>query len=895
MQLMTLGPDKLPRLAVAPTKFIKGVSRLTDPAESMSVAPLREALATQYETDAHFVSYSCSENGEPSPAWPRLNKVVLDAIEAAGGRVHSTVLVIDYDTKDNLAADVYAAKKDSEGRVAWDDELIEAFWLKLDDAVGQGLPMPNVIYTTKNGARFIYVLPEPVLVREVEDYHRGLVHLFGTKGLVADPACSDWTRFFRMPSVMRDGKPSWETPYFRLLEQWDTFVVLADVPKVEKPNGGDSYAPLKNIDRPRPSNEDAQDMLEVKGMGNMKTRSTALFKEAKRRLTGRNCYPCLFDMQPIAREGERDAKLTSFVGEAVAVLYFMDGCTPELVYSLFMPAVEQLKSDAGCPNWLEKLWYLVCYSWAREVAKDESREQKQKISAVKTEDSLQAMLNGMRKWCNAPELDQDDARACAWMLTHAIAMTRAKRYHVLRPDGFFSRHGVPREHLLTEMRESGLSQFIEMEKDVGGERVPISPNELLAIHGTLVHEVQGAANHRGAIVKNFGSPDATLVVALYSLRRDLEPTMNSSVDIWLRKLVGEEHVQDLRDWIGFALDFEGGPICALSVAGPPGCGKKMLVRGLAECINTGAVASGLDLVQRFTPTLMKTPFLCVDEGLPSKVPGGIDIADQFRRVVSGESITIDVKFGDPVTIFNPLRVIFTANNLETVRAITSHRDLTPEDQAALSTRIMHVDVLQGAADWLAANGGTRMTKGWIMGDAGDPSQYVLAKHFLWLYENRPKQPKGVRLLVEGNLEGELMRDMRTQSGVAPLVIRTLIYMVEAASKQNMKGLAIENNQVFVTASGVLDVYRADLANHREMNTSQVMNVLRSVVMPGGSKNPTYHCNAQGERIKARWHRLDIVTLLEEAYTNGYPSKQLEKLLREQFGSEADAMIEGLSS
>jgi len=892
---MSSGPSKLPNIAVAETKFIKGVSRLTDPADAMQVMPLREALATEFGTDAHFCAYSVVEAGVEAPAWPRLNKVVLDAIEAANGRVYSTMLVIDYDTKDNLDAETYAAKKDTEGKVAWDDELIEEFWLKLDAAVeDNGLPMPNVVYTTKNGARFIYVLTEPILVREVEDYHRGLVHLFGKAGLTADDKCSDWTRFFRMPRVMRDGKPSWTTPYFRLLEQWDHYIDIGAVPPIEKPQGSDTYAPLKSIDRPRPSQEEARKMLEVQAMGNMKARTTALFKEAKRRMQGRNSFGCLFDMQPIARDGERDSKLTSYVGEAVAVLYFMDGCTPELIYALFMPAVEQLQPDAGTPNWLDKLWYLICYAWTREVAKDEARQEKKKVVEVKKEDKLGAMLKGMRAWCTAPELEGDDASATIWMLTHSIVMTRARKYHVLRPSGFFSRHGVPREHLVTEIRESGLSEFISLEKQIGGETVSVTPGELLATHGTQVHEVLGAANYPGSIVKWMGTTDATLVLSLYSLRRDLEPTYNDQVDLWMKKLVGDENLQALRDWIGFALDFEGGPICALSLSGPPACGKKMLVRGLAECINTGMVASGLDLVQRFTPALMKTPFLCVDEGLPSKAPGGIDIADQFRRVVSGESIMLDVKFGDPVTVFNPLRVIFTANNLETVRAITSHRDLTPEDQAALSQRIMHVDVRQQAADWLAANGGIRLTKGWIQGDAGEDSRYVVAKHFLWLHQQRPKQPKGTRLLVEGNLDSELMRDMRTQSGIAPLVIRTLIYMIEAPSKQNMKGLSIEEGRVYVTASGVVEVYRADLSNRRDVNTSQVMNVLRSVVMPGGAKSPTYHANATGERIKARWHCIDLVTLLEEAYTNGYPSKGLEKLLREQFGSEADAIIEGIS-
>ena len=118
--------------------------------------------------------------------------------------------------------------------------------------------------------------------------------------------------------------------------------------------------------------------------------------------------------------------------------------------------------------------------------------------------------------------------------------------------------------------------------------------------------------------------------------------------------------------------------------------------------------------------------------------------------------------------------------------------------------------------------------------------------------------------------------------------------IEAASKDNMRGLAIEEGRVYVTASGVVEVYRADISNRRDLNSSQVLNVLRSVVLPGGVKSPTFHVNAKGERTKARWHHLDLCILLEEAYTNGYPSKNLERLLREQYGSEAEQIIEGLS-
>lgn len=891
---MSHGPQALPYVACVPTKRQKGAGTLSDKVSPMIVKPLKQAFGDRWTTDAHFCCYVVLQKGEQIEHWPRLKKVVLDQIEEQGGSVRMTMLVIDYDNKDNVTPEILESKGDHEGKVAWDEELIEQFWPRVDRAVEGGLPMPNMIYTTKNGARFVYVLSEQIDVRIAEDYHRGLVHAFGKAGLIADPACSDWTRLFRLPFVSRDNASTADSPFTHLIEQYDDFIAHTDIEPIEKPRGNDGPTGIvKEITRPTPSREDAMRMLEVQMPGTRGVRQTGAFKEARRRLKGRNCYPCLFDYAPIAERGARDQTLLSYVGEAVGLLYGVDTITPEFIYALFMPAVEQLTPDDGTPDWLAKLWYLICYTWAREEARAAAQEVKAKVEVKKQASQLDEMLANFRKWCDHPALDADDNTAKLWMLQHCIAMTRSRTYHLLTPSGFYTRHGVPKDHLLPAMRECGLDQFIELdEHDKSGEVRLMPMVKILGLYGTQVHEVRGAANWPGSTIQNIASEDARLTISLYRLRTELGAEYNEKVDRWMRFLVGDQNVQALRDWIGFALDFQGGPICALSLAGSPGAGKKMIARGLAECINTEMTCAASQLTSDHPHDLLKTPFLIADEGLPQTSGRGMDIADLFRSAVAGETLTVNMKYGELVTISSPLRVLFLANNLDLIHKLTSHRVLTPEDQHALAQRIYHLPIRKECADWLTANGGKAgLTRGWIAPDSGGPSDYIVARHFLWLYENRPKTPHGSRFLMEGNLDGQIMREMRTQTGPAPHVIRTIIGMIETPAGNNQQGVSVEDGRVFVTAHGVVEAYKSDsfFGNKRDLNTRHVSTVLKGLVVEGSATNSSWRVLPNGRRLKARWHELDITILYEEAQVAGFPSAKLSQLIDEQFGSEADGI------
>jgi hypothetical protein len=257
---------------------------------------------------------------------------------------------------------------------------------------------------------------------------------------------------------------------------------------------------------------------------------------------------------------------------------------------------------------------------------------------------------------------------------------------------------------------------------------------------------------------------------------------------------------------------------------------------------------------------------------------------------------VEQKFRDPILVRNPLRVVFAANNLDVIQVLTGHRDLSPDDRAALALRLFHMSVDHKAGDWLRAKGGLAHTAlpgfRWIRGDDGADSDYVVAKHFMWLFTNaKPEVPRGNRLLMEGEMDPELMRMMSTRSGSAPDVIETLIRMIENKAMA-IDGLTIHRGNILVTTSAIVDYHRKDIGRKtdKKINHAAVGKVLRGLIVPGTSSHPRTIKTKSGKK-HARWRVIDHHTLLEEAIEHGYPSRELSLLVAgEAIRSEIDTLI-----
>ncbi|MEO7037654.1 MAG: hypothetical protein ABI548_27095 [Polyangiaceae bacterium] len=153
---------------------------------------LGRALELGYKTDAHFTAYEA-----PSTHLHRLN---IESINQ-GIEVTMTSVVFDIDGPDHAASDAW--RSETRGKV---------------DALNRVHP-GVFFYETRGGARIVYRQAEPMILRTQDDarewsrvYAVAVAYLGRRFGIVADPACSDWQRHYRLPRATRDegGKPeSW--------------------------------------------------------------------------------------------------------------------------------------------------------------------------------------------------------------------------------------------------------------------------------------------------------------------------------------------------------------------------------------------------------------------------------------------------------------------------------------------------------------------------------------------------------------------------------------------------------------------------------------------------------------------------------------------------------------
>ena len=147
------------------------------------VVDLHTALTTRYQTDAHLVCYTCDT---PTGMHHRLRK------DFAGEYRWPPTLGV-------LMADV-----DNTPHQAWAPETRAAAQATFDRLVGEGFG----VYTTNKGYRVIALLERPVRFDEAEPFIRALHFKLSGMGVSPDPQCKDWTRHYRLPFVMRSGKPT---------------------------------------------------------------------------------------------------------------------------------------------------------------------------------------------------------------------------------------------------------------------------------------------------------------------------------------------------------------------------------------------------------------------------------------------------------------------------------------------------------------------------------------------------------------------------------------------------------------------------------------------------------------------------------------------------------------
>lgn len=883
-------PSPLPIINVMPRIEFPATTDPEHPTEPMVGAPFDRAFMQDWDTEACFVSYGLSNGG----AIPRMRMEALPRLRASGGDLSTFIFAFDYDNphaKD--AAGNYLL--DSAGKkyhAPWTPETISAFLNHFFGHVVHVAPWIGKhlagFYTTRGGARLIYILEMPLPVDKAKAIHKALVVLMAQAGLTwefgaLDAGCSDWTRIMRLPRVMRDGVMG-----FPIEEYWNLDARLnpADLLGpgcMNLPTDAPSPAALK-IDQPTPER-----VHQIIGQ----SEKPEWYKSALKDMKGSMAYSTLFEFRPLAPEGARNKTIHAYVGDIVRIMHRyqrlnMHHVQPEDVYALFYTPVQSLGQDE---DHLAACWRAVCICWAKEDAKEEENKAKDALLSIETHSVQDTIIKSMRTWTTSRDLEAADSTAATWVAQKMIAATPSG-YHVMNRQGFYDARIVSASRLIPLVRELGMEGVIPLGYMTDKEKwKPYTPQNLVDRHATIVNEVEGTASGPGNWIRDLGKPDATMVLKLYSRRTDIHARFWPEVADWLR-MVGSgtpDGFEKLTRWISYALAFDEGPTAALAITGVPGFGKKLLVQGLGETITSLRTVDAQE-ASGFQSALMRSPYFIANEGFPVGGHRGYTPADTFRRLTGGDIVKAEKKFRDVVDIRVPIRVVLCANNLNIVKAIAGNSgELSVDDKHAIAQRLVHLRVPLRAAAWLEVQGGPQHTAGWIAGDGGQASHNKIAEHFLFLYENREKVPRGQRFMMMGDLDSRVIQGFNTQIGMNPIVLEAVAGMLErlAPAGSSIPGAVLLREpgkpmEFWVTEHGVMSWLQVNSPRAADrMQLAQIGRSIRGNLQPGSPEDGEIRTfqTARGEE-EACWFRVNMRIVVDDAISHGWPCQQSKGALQE---------------
>lgn len=853
----------------------------------MRVLTFEEAFQGLHKSDLHCVSYRLiNRDGEfEDDKFPRCNKPVLSKVRSIGGDLVTTFMIFDWDCKDHHTGWTPQEEERAQKELELADELVS---------------QATLLYTTTGGMRLVFALEEPVSVDQAERYHLGMTYKFLDLGMRMDPNCEDWTRLMRLPRVVReeeekgeDGKAAirrWRTdkdPYFEEVFNPDNSIRVQDlVSPVSKRDS--SYALVQELDLPKPDMPPSLETIFYDMVGMSKTQQE-WFRRAKVRLRGRDCADPLFKGKPLAQPGMRDSEIHRLVGEAVNLLHDPEEklYTIDNVFYLFLDPVRALPKDEKQPNkdWTDVLWRACCRYWALEDAKIDAVKQQEAKQQVEATDQKTELMKGVRSWCNEPIVHEAGAEAWEWVERRLIPMTASGHCYTMMPDGFYSRTAIRLQQLPAQIKMSGMDALMPLKETqiIGNAAIvkDVSSQKLINQYALPIRRVVASAGNMGTILRDTCGFDPVLDLKTYGVR-ELTPEYNINIDTWLRLLATtKENYQILIEWIALAIAIKMGSICGLSITGPAGIGKKLLVQGLAEVFTNGVYANH-KVFGRFNGLLLDTPIININEGMPYRSAiGEIGPSETFRSFIGGDQLLVEEKFQPQIHMQCAPRIIVTTNNLDLVEMLAGGKDLTRNDREAIAIRVLHLELDDGAEKWLRSKGNHSFTAKpgarWIREEAGGDNDYLVAKHFLWIHENcipSAESLRGRRLLMEGNLDSEFSQLLATRSGTAPYVIQTLIHMLESSVKND--GVVVEDDgTLYVTCYAVTDVaQRSSVFQNVRISSKEVAKVLTAISV---DKPIQRQLNNDPKKRRVRWYKVDPQMLLQEAQGLGIQSDRLESI------------------
>jgi len=306
--------------------------------------------------------------------------------------------------------------------------------------------------------------------------------------------------------------------------------------------------------------------------------------------------------------------------------------------------------------------------------------------------------------------------------------------HYLFVDGDY-RAPISKDNVVIAAEESLSPAPVQMFKFArDGSQTLITRAELLRRYGTVadssVVELNAQRSYYDAKTRVFHE-------ATCPLRTDIEPERVPVVEGWLNSFPDTDARARFFEWLSWATNLDE-PLPALYLCGPKGGGKTLLAYALAQLYPARAPTDLGAYFESFNEAITQCPVLFADEHLPPQLRSrkGTDI---FRQMVLAQKKALKRKYLNTSVITGHFRVILAANNDRLLPR--GSEVVTDDDSAAIADRLIFLDMGPGPSAYLNSLPPSKR-------DAFK-SQNLLAKHVLWMRNNRPARGAG-RSPVEGS-------------------------------------------------------------------------------------------------------------------------------------------------
>jgi len=815
-------------------RYVEGISNAEDLAnpetKNAALFELDDAIKHCHEFDAHLAHYALEIDGEPQES-PRLRKTSLASLRALGADVKVHSLPIDWDHK-----------------VKWTEELMEDVWKRIDRVSNDPvLGQWAYCYTTRGGIHWIYQLEYPVSPEEAGSLMMGLVEMWRTQGFKVD-ALKDWTRLFRLPSVLRDGERTESQWYFKLKSKPSRAVNPQLLPRVGSKEE-EIYVEGDEVEGDMPPIDAVKLLVQTTKVANRMWLTLAMQK-----LQGKRCFGTVNQVAGFGAAGEQNNNMLIYIGEIVQACFGIEGTTPELCYGLLVPAAEQCEIvKAGGETPLEQLWRMTKHAWKAESAKRKQRaieESAEAREALEEEMSLrERVIKGQAVWDKRlHHLSLDDA----WDIvsTRLIIRNARKQIAIVTPDGTYERWRHS-DILRRASRDAGVESLFQWNfEDEKGVVKTVTDRQILSEHCFDVDNVYVQQTDQPGFILRGNNAIRNHVEVV-----KLAPQYNEQVDRWLT-LLGGAQTDMLKLWLSHYLDLSR-PIASLAMIGPPNIGKSMLIEGLRDCFEGGGVCDFSSIVGDYQPGMLDTPLVVADEtfGLGRRA---IETSNLIRQLVTGQPRTVNNKYEVQVTVTANWRLVCAGNSDDLLHELYANNAISIEDRRAIAQRVLLLDCDSKASKYLAKLGGRAHTgregAEWVGGAK------ILAKHFLYMFENRPAVVLGSRLLVEGNLDSRFAEVLRAGVGDNHSVALAILQLLNQQELSPGLGVRIhEDHGVLVSLRGVVRVVMETDKLSQAMAYRRARKVIKSLCLE--SKN--YMLDG------LRWYHVDTGLFAKMASEYGF--------------------------